>query len=234
MAVQGASWRVCPVIMSLYIAWTNLCDDFDAHTDHLRQFCAARKSIGSSADFAREDEYLLEGILSRLWQTWCYFCRRCVIDSCMGTVDGAGAVVVALPQAATEAHVSGAAIRAKRAIHPPFGGAVNNILRLEPTWGDTDMLTKIIPCLQPSNQSQLMAAFSHGHSAAKSLQLIRNAASHDNVETRGELQVLWSQYVVFPISHPTQCLFWTEPNTKDYLVFRAVDELLDAGMAAIS
>ncbi len=79
-----------------------------------------------------------------------------------------------------------------------------------------------------------MAALSHGHSAAKTLQLIRNAAAHDNVETRGELQVLWSKYMIFPITHPTQCLYWKEPSTNDYLVFYAVDELRDAGMAAIS
>ncbi|SPA17222.1 hypothetical protein [Cupriavidus taiwanensis] len=219
--------------MSLYVALTTLCNEFDAHSDHLRQFCRSRTSIGSSADFTSHDEYLLEGILSRLWQAWCHFCRTCVVESCIGTINGTGAAVAALPHATTDAHVSAAAIRAKGK-PPPYWGSTNSILRYEPTWGDTDVLTKIVPRLQPSNQGQLMAAFSHGHGAAKALQLIRNAAAHDNVQTRGELQALWSKYIVFPITHPTQCLYWTEPNTKDYLVFRAVDDLLDAGMAAIS
>lgn len=220
--------------MSLYAAWTRLCDDLDNHTEHLRTFCAAEKSIGASTDFTRRDEYLLEGILSRVWQAWCHFCRTCVVESCVGTVDGTGASVAALPHAPSAAHVSGAAIRAKRATVPPYWGSTNSILRHEPTWGDADVLTTIIPRLQPCNQVQLMAAFSHSHSAAKALQLIRNATAHDNTETRMDLQVLWSRYVIFPITHPTHCLYWVEPSTNDYLVFRAIDDLRDGGLAAIS
>ena len=219
--------------MSLYLAWTNLCNELDTHTNHLRQFCASR-SITSSADFSLHDEYFLEGALSRLWQAWCYFCRACIIDSCVGTTDGNGGIVAALPQATSHEHVSKAAILAKKNPSPPYWGATNNILRHEPTWGDADLLIKIIPRLQPTNQGQLMAAFSQGHSATKALQLIRNASAHDNIQTRGELQALWSKYVIFPITHPTQCLYWKESNSNDYLIFYALDELRDAGMAAIS
>ncbi|MFP3604647.1 hypothetical protein [Paraburkholderia sp. SIMBA_053] len=220
--------------MSLYDAWTALCDEFDPLINHLRDFTAARPIISASAHFVTEDECLLEGLLSRVWQAWGTFCRACVMESCVGTIDGAGAPIVPHPQAASEAHVSAAAINAKKKPNPPFWGSTNTVLRHEPTWGDVDLLTKIIPRLHPSNEAQLMAAFSSAHRSAKALQLIRNAAAHNNSETRAALQPLWSRFVIFPTTHPIQSLYWVESSTHDYLVFHAVEELRDAGLDAIS
>ncbi|WP_153067634.1 hypothetical protein [Paraburkholderia graminis] len=220
--------------MSLYDTWTALCDEFDLLVECLRDFTTARSSISASADFVTDDECLLEGVLSRLWQAWAIFCRSCVIESCLGTIDGAGVNITPHPQAATEPHVSGAAINAKKKPNPPFWGPTNTVLRYEPTWGDVDSLTKVIPRLQPSNEAQLMAAFSSAHRSAKALQLIRNAAAHNNLQTRADLLVLWSRFMVFPTTHPIQSLYWVEPSTRDYLVFHAVEELRDAALAAIS
>jgi hypothetical protein len=220
--------------MALYAAWTSLCSELDSLAPHLRDFSITKPTIGSASDFTLHEECLLEGLLSRIWQAWCKFCRTSVLESCMGTIDGSGAVIAALPMATSEAHVSGAAIKAKGSPAPSYWGSVNTTLRYEPTWGDVDVLAKIIPRMGPANQTQLLAAFSSAHAAAKALQLIRNAAAHDNVETRADLQTLWTKFTVFPITHPSQCLYWIEPNTKDYLGLYAIEELRDAGMAAIS
>ena len=162
------------------------------------------------------------------------FCRSCLCESCIGTTDGSGAPVIAHLDAASEAHVSAAAIRAKQAGVPPAWGSTNTVLRNEPTWGDVDVLTKIIPLLGPSNQAQLLAAFSSGHKSAKALQLIRNAAAHNNAQALAEVHSLRSRYIVFPISHPVQALYWIEPSSKDFLVLEAVEDLRDVGHAAIS
>jgi len=152
----------------------------------------------------------------------------------MGTFDGNGVAITGHPHAASEGHVSGAAIRAKNTPNPPTWGNVNTLLRSEPTWGDVNVLAAIIPRLAPANQSQLLAAFSTAAGGAKALQLVRNATAHNNLQTMAEVQSLRSGYIAFPLTHPVQALFWTEPTSRDFLVLWAVEELRDASLAAIS
>lgn len=220
--------------MSLYAAWTQFSGELDSLSRHLRDFAAAKSPLNSSSHFSVLDECLLEGLLSRVWQAWGNFCRSCVIESCLGTIDGAGVVITALPDATSDAHVSGAAIRAMKAPNPPFWGVTNTVLRAEPTWGDVDVLVKILARLRPNNFTQLLAAFSSGHSSAKALQLIRNGAAHNHVQNLNGIQTLRSAYLVFPISHPTHAMFWIEPGSSDFLVTHAIQDLKDAGLAAIN
>jgi hypothetical protein len=220
--------------MALHAAWTQLVGELDLLSGHFRDFASAKTSLNSSSHFSLLDECLLEGLLSRGWQAWCGFCRSCVVESCVGTVGGAGVNIPALPDATSEAHVSGAAIRAKARPTPPYWGTPNTVLRAEPTWGDVDVLVKILTRLRPVNFAQMLAAFSSGHSSAKALQLIRNGAAHNNVQTRSEIETLRSSYVVFPISHPTHAMYWIEPSSSDFLITQAMQELKDAGSAAIA
>ena len=53
--------------------------EFDALSNHFRDFAASKPSIGSASSFTLLEECLLEGLLSRCWQSWCIFCRTCVI-----------------------------------------------------------------------------------------------------------------------------------------------------------
>jgi hypothetical protein len=220
--------------VALYAVWTQLCVEFDTLSAHMRDFASARPSISSASHFSDKDEYLLEGLVSRVWQSWGAFCRACICESCLGTIDGAGNAVPPHPEAASEGHVSGAATRAKKSGLPPTWGSTNTVFRLEPTWGDVDVLTKIIPRMKIANGSQLLAAFSSGYQSAKALQLIRNAAAHTNAQTMGDVQNLRSAYVVFPISHPTHALYWTVPRSRDFLVLDAIETLRDASLSAIS
>lgn len=221
--------------MALLDAWTKLCSELDLHSNHIRDFATSKKGLNSASDFTILDECLLEGLLSRVWQAWCIFCRSCVIESCIGTIDGAGLTIPPLPDATSTEHVSGAAIRANRkTTKPPYwGGTPNTLLRVEPTWGDVDVLANVLPRLRPKNFAKLLAAFSSGHSSAKALQRIRNGAAHTNLQSLAEIDALRSRYIVFPIGHPTHALFWIEPNSKDYLATQAIEDLKDAGSAAI-
>jgi hypothetical protein len=159
--------------MALYTAWTRLETDFDILSTHIRNFAASKPSLVASADFSLIEECLLEGILFRVWQVWCTFCRSCVVQSCIGTIDASGLPVLGIPDALSESHVSSAAIIAKKSPVPPYWGQTNIALRLEPTWGDTDVLTTILMRLRPGNSSKLLAAISTLHPKAKALQTIR-------------------------------------------------------------
>lgn len=219
--------------MALHDAWTQLEREFDSLSIHFRNFAAA-KSLGSPSDFSILDECLLEGMLSRVWQAWNRFCRKCTIESCLGTTDAAGIAIAALPDAASEAHVSAAAIMARKQSTRSYWGTTNTQLRLEPTWGDVDVLIKILTRLRPTNSPQMLAAFSSGHPHAKALHVIRNAAAHNHVQNFSEIQALRPAYIVFTITHPTHALFWTEPKSRDFLVTHAIDELKTSGLAAVT
>ena len=220
------------------MALSALCARFEAEadvlSDLLRDFAATKKVISDPSHFSLLDECFLEGILSRIWQAWCTFCRATLIESCVGTVSGTGANIPALPGAMSEAHVSGAAIQAKRRGGSPDWAMPNKVLRFEPTWGDVDTLVKILTCLRPRNSRQFLAALSSGHPSAKALQLIRNSAAHNNVQSMQEILSLRSTFLVFSIGHPTHAMFWVEPTSKDFLATFAVQQLKTVAANAIS
>ena len=157
-----------------------------------------------------------------------------MIQSCVGTVDATGRVVASLPDALSEGHFSAAAIRAKKRNNPPYWGSHNTVLRSEPTWGDIDVLIKLLTCLCPGNSANLLAAFSSAHASAKALQVIRNGAAHNHSQNLSEIQALRSSYIAYQIGHPTHALFWVEPNSSDFLVTHAIGELMSMSQAAIS
>lgn len=220
--------------MSLSPALTELEADLDLLATHVRDFAAKKPVLTASANFSLPDECLLEGLLSRIWQAWNRFCRHCVIQSCVGTVDAAGVMVPGLPDAITEAHVSGAAIRAKKQPRPPYWGFPNSQLRSEPTWGDANVLTVILTRLNPTNSPKMLAAFSSAHRGAKALQVIRNGAAHNHAQNLTEIMMLRSAYSTFPIAHPTHAMFWVEPRSSDFLITHAIDVLKDAASVAVS
>jgi hypothetical protein len=141
--------------------------------------------------------------------------------------------VAGLADAVSEAHVSGAAIVAKKTPAGPFWGSPNTMLRVEPTWGDIDVLVKLLTRLSPNNAAQMLAGFSSGHLDAKAIQLIRNAAAHNHAQNMAEVLTLRSSYIVFPITHPIHALFWTEPASRDFLVTQAINQLRAAAITAI-
>lgn len=234
--MSGAERRICLASsMTLYASWVQLADEVDAVVAHLRSYASSGAAVTSAGRFSFQDECLLEGLLSRSWQAWCNFCRSCIVKSCLGTTDGSGLQVVAHQFAFAEEHVSGAAIRAKAQKNkPPYWGNSNLLLRAEPTWGDVDILARVIPRLGCANAGQLTAAFSSCSISAKAIQTIRNASAHHNTQTLAEVLAIRSSYITFPLTHPIQALYWTEPLSGDYLAISALGELVDGGLAAIT
>jgi hypothetical protein len=221
--------------MALPSALAQLDSDLDALANLFRDFAARGATLAASGTLTLTDECLLEGLLSRTWQAWNSFCRTCVMDSCMGSPDATGTMIAPHPDALSEELVAGAALDAKRkGVLATYWGATVTSLRQEPTWGDTDVLQKILPRLGPTNVATLVAAFSFVHDRAKAIQLIRNCAAHNHAENMAEILLLQSAYVAFRISHPVQALYWVEPSSGDFLITHALDALKDAALIAIS
>lgn len=221
--------------MTLLAASNKLETELDILALEFSDFAASKPKLDSSSVFSLHDECLLEGLLSRVWQTWGHFCRACLFESCKGTSDANGKPIAALPGALSDAHVSAAAIHAKKHKNNAcWTGATNNTLRYEPTWGDTAVAATCVPYLAPNNQAQLLSGFSAASFFAKALQTIRNGAAHDNAETRADINAMQAPYIVFPITHPTQALFWVVPTTSSYLISAAIDELKAAAAIMIS
>lgn len=220
--------------MPLEVVRQQFRQEIEGFAIELSAFVSAKSSLASATDFSLREECLLEGMLSRIWQSWCRFCRLTVVRSCLGSTTASGVVVVPVAGALSEHHISGAACSAVRK-HATncWTAAPNTVLRLEPMWGDVDSLNKILTRLAPVNASQLLAAFSAAAGSAKALQKIRNGAAHSNPQTLAEIVGLGTAFVTFPITHPTQALFWVEPTSSDFLVLNAIDELEAAAEAAV-
>lgn len=219
--------------MALYDVWRDFSNELDLLVIEFEGIAAGIAGSASSSSFDLKSECILEGLLSRTWQAWCLFCRHCLVESCVGTRDGNGNPIAPHPSALSDFHVSAAAMAAKESKAIVWGGQ-NSILRREPTWGDTDVLAKILPRMLPNNHSQLSSAFSSAHGSARALQLIRNAAAHKNSETMGAVVALMPSFLAYPIVHSTHALYWVEPSSSEYLIIYAIEDLRDCALSAIS
>jgi hypothetical protein len=178
---------------------------------------ATSKTFTASTDFTVDELCQLEGVMSRVWQAWCRFCRSLVLESCTGTHDLSGLHIPPLVGAQSEGHVSGAAIYAWRNRGVNWRRS-NLLLRLEPTWGDVDVLLDIVTLLSPANAGKLSGMCTLASSEAKFLQAARNAASHDNQQSLNQLIRLSGPFLSFPINHACESLFWVETTSSDYLL----------------
>lgn len=219
--------------MSLFLAFGKFADDVDEHAALFEKFVATHVGVSAASSLSTSDECLLEGHVSRIWQAWGNFWRECVFASCMGTLDGNGVAIAAHPAAVSRERVSSASIRSKQNRIPYWQGS-NSLLRLEPTWGDTDTLTTVISRLLPHNNPQMLAAVSNAHTSAKRLQAIRNCAAHTNPQTISEVTAFQTSYLSFPITHSVHALFWVDPASNDYLLLQVIEDLKESALAAIS
>ncbi|MDP2265130.1 MAG: hypothetical protein Q8J70_01135, partial [Thiobacillus sp.] len=108
----------------------------------------------SSASDRHKRRHHLEGTLSDMWQAYCNFIRQLVIRSSTGCTSANGVVYTASIVPANWQRASYIASRAAKGklIQP---GLVNSVMRLEPTWGDTNKIIAIISALNPGNANTL-------------------------------------------------------------------------------
>jgi hypothetical protein len=151
----------------------------------------------------------LEGALSDAWQAYCDFVRSVCISSATGCVTSSGTVTGPSINPPTWQRASHIAIRvsAKKAPHPTD---VNQMKRLEPTWGDVTKIIDIVNALAPANASTLISYLGGSLYGPPHCQLVRNACAHKNDQNLQGVRALAVLYVARPISAPTDCLLWVD------------------------
>lgn len=187
--------------------------------------------ISKSAD-RHIRRYFLEGAVNDAWQAYCDFSREVCVQSSIGCTRANGVVTIASILPATWERASYVALRAvKSASVTP--GAGNDVLRKEPTWGDSSKIGAIIAALNPSNAVQLRTYLFGGLTGPKHCQIVRNAVAHKNYQSLAEVRALAVDYVARPIMLPTDALDWTEPTTGTYAFLVWLDEMRGIAAGAI-
>ncbi|MEQ8250488.1 MAG: hypothetical protein RIB41_04555 [Oceanibaculum nanhaiense] len=174
-----------------------------------------RHLIAPSVKFSADRFALQEGLISLLWQSWCFFCRETVINSAIGTVTESGLVTHSPYSRNNEkelAYIS-KELSQRRSI-----GVVREIggSHLEPTWGDVAKINLIVTGLSCSNGAVLQSAFGSA-SVIKDLQMCRNACAHINKDNITSLINARVRYTSTAMKHPSDFIFWIDPNTRDFV-----------------
>lgn len=186
-----------------------------------------RNSIGKVDRFAVQT-----GLISETWQAWNSFCRSVILASLQGTTSACGVAVSSTYSNNTVDEIRFAAMRAAQ-------GNSTNILRplsgdhLEPTWGDLGKANTIIGALAPSNRSQLQSAF--GSSVLLTdFQKLRNACVHISSDRLDDIRHMQVRYSSNRFLHPSDCIYWVDPKTKDYSWVSWTDEMKLVAKAAVA
>ena len=172
-----------------------------------------------------------EGLVSGLWQSWSAFCRDTVLASALGTTTSQGTAVTSPYIGRTEMEICYVARQLA------FNLSVSTIKslggrHLEPTWGDLKKLNLIVGGMACTNQAQLLSAFGAAL-ALQDLQLCRNASAHLNKGSIAEVSAVRVKYQDTKFAHPSDAVFWIDPQTRDYLWKTWVDEIRAVSYLAV-
>lgn len=174
----------------------------------------------------------LEGTLSDAWQAYCNFVRQLAIRSSMGCTTTNGIVHAASIAPANWQRASYMAYRAANNAKV-LPASVNNVMRKEPTWGDTNKIISIVSALNPGNATTLIGHLAGGLSGPKHCQTVRNACAHRNHQTRAEVEALAPSYIAARIRHPTDAMIWRDPVTNQFAFLSWVDDMRTIAEGAV-
>jgi len=159
-----------------------------------------------------EFRYLTEVLLSDVWQSWCRFCRLLYLSSCRGCIARDGSSIPAINEDHSWRRLGYIARQKIRNSGVTPNGHLNFEMRKEPTWGDLDVFLKIIQGVPLANKNTLLSSFG-SFSSLKSMQLVRNACAHKNVETINNLNSLSTSYSFSKLGFATDVV-WSNCNSN--------------------
>ncbi len=190
-----------------------------------------RHSSGPRLSKRVDCQAIQEGIISTLWQSWCWFAREVVIASAKGAVTSSGLVTTSIYALNAEPEII--YIAKQLAWQRPIG-QIKPILRgfQEPTWGDLDKLNRIILGVNCTNSKQLASVFG-STKRIKDLQLCRNSSAHINKDNITALSSARVRYLNTKLNHPSDMIFWIDPDTNEYVWKSWIDELEIISLLAI-
>lgn len=166
-----------------------------------------------------------EALIYDLWQHWCQFSRRVLLESCAGCQTLTGTTIKKRAGDNSWQRIGYEAKQAARG-HPSKAGAVINHRREEPTWGDPDKLLAIVPALAPTNQAALTAAFGMSSlRAPKDLRIVRNACAHIHADSVTDVRAIQIYYRCRSVMHPSDLAWQVEMASNDVAFLRWTDDL---------
>lgn len=187
----------------------------------------------SRSSIRKVDRFVIQsGLISETWQAWNSFSRSVILASLKGSYSASGVEVNSVYSTRTIDEIRFAAMKAAK------GSSVGNLKpisgdHLEPTWGDLSKANLIISSLTPSNQPQLLTAF--GSSVLLTdLQKVRNACAHISSGSLDDIRLMQVRYSENRFLHPSDCIFWVDPITKDYSWVAWSDEMKLVAMASVA
>ncbi|GAA0328620.1 hypothetical protein L9H26_07895 [Morganella psychrotolerans] len=172
------------------------------------------------------DRYSLqEGLISSLWQTWCYFCREILIGSIKGGVTTRGINVSSSYFAHTEREIIYLAGRFSQGVTNVNGITIRSApAHFELTWGDAVKLNPIISAFNPTNVNDILSGLG-GITLLLDLQKFRNANAHITAFTINDVKNAQVRYSNTKFRHPSDTMFWVDPLTNDYLWRSWIEEM---------
>ena len=180
----------------------------------------------------RVDRFAIqEGYISALWQAWCAFCRELLICSVQGATTKSGNITTSPHAALDEMEI---AFVAKQLSN---NGQINQIRSLtgnhqEHTWGDLSKMHLVVSSIGCSNANLILTALSVCL-RVKDLQLCRNASAHISKSTLREVRASRIRYLDTKLRHPSDMMYWVDPENKDFLWKSWIEELDIASEFAI-
>lgn len=191
-----------------------------------------RNLLAPCVSFKIDKFSLQEGLISNLWQSWCSFCREVIVASTIGARTSSGAVTTSPFAANSEMEI---AYVAKKLANREAVGRVRPLVgtHQEPTWGDPAKVGLVIAGLGMSNQSTLLTAFGVFHRLSD-LQLCRNACAHVSGDMLGKIASAKVRYTETKGQHPSDLMYWVDPQSGDYVWKSWVDEMELASAFAVA
>lgn len=175
-----------------------------------------------------ENWALGEGLVSVTWQLWSMFCRQLIMASAMGCITRSGNVLTPCLAGITDERMAYLARCAVRKV-PPKPGKTLTLRRLEPTWGNQNVMLDVVNCIHPQNERTLISAFGLPVRGPFHLQTVRNATAHLNNETLQEVKKLCIYYQNGQIRHPIDLTIWTDNNTSTMAFWSWTDDMRTLG-----
>jgi len=164
-----------------------------------------------------------EGLISAMWQSWGTFCKDLLFGSIRGgeTIHGQH---ITIPQYSNltdcELFYVAKVLSSNQNLTQIKSAKPQNEL----TWGDVDKLGAIFTALNTPNAQNISIAVASSV-LIKDLQSVRNANAHITPHTISTLNLAKVRYSNTKFRHPSDTMFWVEPQSNDFLWKSWVDEI---------
>lgn len=171
------------------------------------------------------DRYSLqEGLMSSLWQAWCIYCRTILFGSITDGLTINGNRVSSVYSQLSDRELVHFASKASSSVNLANVAVKSASAHFELTWGDPVKLNPIVNAFNPSNAANLLSALG-AVSLLLDLQKFRNANAHITNFTISEIKSAQVRYSHTNFRHPSDTMFWVDPQTNDYLWKSWIDEI---------